>query len=78
MALDGALAVRDVEAMVAALVREGCVGETLGAAEVRRLAVDADPALAPGLGAAAVLDEHRREAFATVVRPVLHALLAAA
>lgn len=54
---------RPLAAFVAALVEEGCVGETLGAAEAELLASHADPRLAPRLLAVAA-DETRHAALA--------------
>lgn len=60
LSLVGALDPRDLPAMVAALVEEGCVGETLGTAELRTLAGLADPSLAPIL--LAIADDEQRHA----------------
>lgn len=54
---------RPLAAFVAALVQEGCVGETLGAAEAELLAAQADPRLAPRLLEVAA-DETRHAALA--------------
>jgi len=54
---------RPLAAFVAALVQEGCVGETLGAAEAELLAEHADPALAARLRQVAA-DETRHAALA--------------
>lgn len=61
--LDGALGERDLAAFVTSLVVEACVGETLGAAELRTLASHADPSLAPLLTRIAD-DEQRHAALA--------------
>ncbi len=63
---------RDLETFVAALVHEGCVGETLGAAEARSLAEQAHPALASRLAAVAD-DETRHAALAWRTLAWLHA-----
>ena len=57
------LAARPLAAVVAALVEEGCVGETLGAAEAELLAEHAEPRLAARLRTVAA-DETRHAALA--------------
>ncbi len=54
---------RDLASFVTALVREGCVGETLGAAEAELTATLADPHLAPHLAQVAA-DETRHATLA--------------
>ena len=54
---------RPLAAFVTALVHEGCIGETLGAAEAELLAEHADPTLAPQLRQIAA-DETRHAALA--------------
>jgi hypothetical protein len=62
--LSGATAVRDLDGIVAALVKEGCVGETLGVAEARMMAELAEHPMLAQVHHQIADDEQRHAALA--------------
>jgi hypothetical protein len=64
LALDGLPMSRDLSDMVFALVKEGCVGESIGAAEAQTLADVADHPTLAALLATIAVDEARHAALA--------------